>query len=265
MLNYPQLDPEILSIGPLSIRWYGLMYVFGFLAAWLLGRWRARRQKELRGPFTPEQFDDVLIWGLFGVIIGARLGYVLFYMPVYYLHNPLEIFFIWQGGMSFHGGLIGVILFQWPAGRRYKASLLRTMDFVAPLAPPGLFFGRLGNFINGELWGRPAELPWSMAFPGAGPLARHPSQLYEAALEGLALFAILWLFSKKPRPTGAVSGLFLLCYGTFRLSVEFAREPDAFLGFVFGDFLTMGMLLCLPMLALGAFLLFRAGQRAPTR
>ncbi|MDR2892096.1 MAG: prolipoprotein diacylglyceryl transferase [Deltaproteobacteria bacterium] len=260
MLTYPQIDPEIFSIGPLSVRWYGTMYLLGFLAAWILGRYRAKQQRRLGGPFTVQQFDDVLVWGLFGVILGARLGYCLFYNPLYYLHNPLEIFALWEGGMSFHGGLLGVILMQWLAGRRYGASLFRTMDFVAPLVPPGLFFGRMGNFINAELWGRYTDLPWGMIFPtsAAGPLPRHPSQLYEAALEGIALFFILWIFSSKKRPLRAVSGLFLIGYASFRFMVEFAREPDAHLGFLLGGWLTMGMLLCLPMLAFGVFLLWKA-------
>lgn len=266
MLTFPAIDPVAFSVGPLSVRWYGLMYVFGFLAAWLLGRRRAARRKQLDGPFTPQQFDDILVWSLVGVIVGARLGYVLFYKLPFYLDNPLDVLSVWQGGMSFHGGLIGVILAQWLAGRRHKAGFLRTMDFIAPLVPPGLFFGRLGNFINAELWGRPTDLPWGMVFPGpqAGPLPRHPSQLYEAGLEGVALFLILWIYSARPRRTkraGAVSGLFLIGYGCFRFTVEFAREPDAHLGYLAGGWLTMGMLLCLPMLALGVFLLWRAYRK----
>lgn len=262
MLSFPQIDPVIFSIGPLSVRWYGLMYFAGFLAAWVLGSRRAKHKKN-HAPFTPEQFSDVLVWGLFGVIAGARLGYVIFYKPLYYLQNPLEIFVLWHGGMSFHGGLIGVMLCMWLAGRKYKSSFLSTMDFVAPLVPPGLFFGRMGNFINAELWGRVTSGPWGMVFPTreAGPLPRHPSQLYEAALEGLLLFAILWIFSSKKRPRGAVAGVFALGYGVFRFIVEFAREPDEHLGFLAGGWLTMGMLLCLPMMALGAYLLARAYKK----
>jgi phosphatidylglycerol:prolipoprotein diacylglycerol transferase len=262
MLHYPDIQPEIFSLGPLSVRWYGMMYVLGFAAAWSLGRSRAKKQARLGGPFSPAQFDNLLLYGLLGVIIGARLGYVIFYKFSYYAQNPLEIFALWHGGMSFHGGLLGVILIVWLGGRNYASPFLRTMDFIAPLAPPGLFFGRIGNFINAELWGRTTTLPWGMIFPSreAGPLPRHPSQLYEAALEGLVLFALLWFFSRKPRPEGAVSGLFLAGYGCFRFTVEFAREPDAHLGFIWGP-LTMGMLLCVPMLALGAFLLLRAYRR----
>lgn len=260
MLQYPVMDPVIFSIGPLAVRWYGTMYFLGFISAWILGRRRTKRQAELGGPFSASQFDDVLLWGIFGVIAGARLGYVLFYNPVYYFAHPVEIFYLWQGGMSFHGGLIGVMLCQWLAGRRYGCSFFQTLDFMAPLVPPGIFFGRLGNFINGELWGRVTEAPWGMVFPGVEPIgqARHPSQLYEAALEGIALFVLLWAFSAKPRPAKAVSGLFLLGYGCARFTVEFARQPDAHIGFLWSGFLTMGMLLCLPMLFFGVLLLFLA-------
>ncbi len=263
MLQFPHIDPVIVSIGPLSIRWYGFMYFAGFISAMLLGGHRARNQKKYNSPFNMEQFSDVLIWGIFGVIIGARLGYVMFYKPLYYLHNPLEIFALWNGGMSFHGGLLGVILCQWLSGRKYGSSFLRTMDFMAPLVPPGLFFGRMGNFINAELWGRHTSLPWGMVFPTseAGPFPRHPSQLYEAGLEGLLLFMILWKFSSRPRPLGAVSGLFALGYGCFRFIVEFAREPDRHLGFIFGGFLTMGMLLCIPLIGIGTYLLWKAYKK----
>jgi phosphatidylglycerol:prolipoprotein diacylglycerol transferase len=260
MLTFPRLDPVLFSIGPLSIRWYGLMYVAAFATAWFLGSYRARRSKLYGSPFTPEQFGDILFWGVAGVVLGARLGYVLFYKPLEYLNNPLEIPAIWHGGMSFHGGLIGSALVLYLAGRKYKCGFLATADFVAPLVPPGLFFGRLGNFINGELWGRVTDLPWGMVFPGyeAGPFPRHPSQLYEAGLEGLLLFIILWRFSGRRRPSGAVSGLFGLGYGCFRFLVEFVREPDRHLGFIFGGMFTMGMLLCLPMILIGVLLLWRA-------
>ena len=264
MLNFPQIDPVIVSVGPLAVRWYGFMYFAGFLAGWLLGNYRARRPQKYFAPFKPEQFSDVLVWGLMGVILGARLGYVIFYKPLYYLQNPLEIFVLWHGGMSFHGGCLGVMLCMWLAGRKYGSSFLSTMDFVAPLVPPGLFFGRIGNFINAELWGRVTSGPWGMVFPTreAGPFPRHPSQLYEAALEGLLLFIILWWFSAKPRPRGAVAGLFALGYGSFRFIVEFAREPDGHLGFIAGGWLSMGMLLCLPMIALGLALLYRAYKKS---
>lgn len=254
MLQYPQFSPEMFSLGPLSVRWYGMMYLFGFLAAWILGRRRAARS----GLFTPAQFDDVLLFGCIGVLLGARLGYVLFYNPFYYLGHPLEILAVWQGGMSFHGGMLGVMFAQWLAGKRYGKSFFQTMDFMAPLVPPGLFFGRLGNFINAELWGRVTDAPWGMVFPGGGDLPRHPSQLYEAALEGLLLFSLLWVYSARPRPVMAVSGLFALGYGCLRFFVEFFREPDAHLGYLAFGWLTMGMTLCLPLMALGIFLLVRA-------
>lgn len=264
MLDFPQIDPVIFAIGPLAVRWYGFMYFAGFLCGWFLGSYRVKRPKKYFAPFTPEQFSDVLVWGLMGVIVGARLGYVIFYKPLYYLQNPLEIFVLWHGGMSFHGGCLGVMLCVWLVGKKYGSSFLSTMDFVAPLVPPGLFFGRIGNFINAELWGRVTSGPWGMVFPTreAGPFPRHPSQLYEAALEGLLLFVILWCFSSKSRPRGAVAGLFSLGYGCFRFIVEFAREPDAHLGFIAGGFVTMGMLLCLPMIALGIGLLYNAYKKS---
>ncbi|MDL2316557.1 prolipoprotein diacylglyceryl transferase [Desulfovibrio sp. OttesenSCG-928-A18] len=257
MLSYPQFSPEAFSIGPLHVRWYGLMYLCSFVAAWLLGRRRAKNS----GVFSKAQFEEVLTFGILGVILGARLGYVLFYKPAMFWQDPIKILQIWQGGMSFHGGLLGVILAQWLSGRRYGKSLFETMDFMAPLVPPGLFFGRMGNFINGELWGRVTDSPWGMIFPDAGPLPRHPSQLYEAALEGIVLFTILWIYSARPRPKMAVSGLFCLGYGVFRCFVEFFRQPDAHLGYLAFGWLTMGMLLCLPMIALGLTLLYLALRR----
>ena len=256
-MTFPQIDPVLVSVGPFAVRWYGLMYLFGFLAAWTLGRSRAKRGNT----FTVREFDDILTWGCFGVLVGARLGYVLFYDFAYYLERPLEIFYLQRGGMSFHGGMLGVIFFMWYAARQRGKTLFQTMDFVAPLVPPGLFFGRLGNFINGELWGRVTDASVGMVFPGGGPLPRHPSQLYEAALEGVVFFLILWIYSAKPRPRCAVSGLFLLGYGTFRFIVEFFREPDAHLGFVAFNFLSMGQMLCIPMLLFGAGLMLYAYKR----
>ena len=258
MTQFPQFSPEIFSIGPFSVRWYGAMYLFGFLAAWLLGRSRARAGNT----FTVPQFEDVLTWGIFGVVIGARLGYVIFYNPLYYLEHPLEIPQIQLGGMSFHGGLLGVMLGQWIAGRRYGKGFFEVMDFMAPLVPPGLFFGRLGNFINAELWGKVTTQPWGMVFPTGGPLPRHPSQLYEAALEGVLLFAVLWIYSAKPRPRMAVSGVFALGYGVCRCFVEFFRQPDEHIGYLAGGWLTMGMVLCVPLILLGAGLLFFACKKA---
>ena len=257
MLHYPQFSPDVFSIGPFAVRWYGLTYVLGFLSAWLLGRWRVKHSKV----FTKTQFDEVLIYGLLGVVLGGRIGYILFYQPAYFLADPLEILKLWHGGMSFHGGLIGVILAQWLTGRRYGKTFFQTIDFMAPLVPPGLFFGRIGNFINAELWGRVTDAPWGMVFPNAGPLPRHPSQLYEAALEGIALFLIVWVYSSKPRPTMAVSGVFALGYGLFRCFVEFFRQPDAHLGYLAFGFVTMGMILCLPMIVLGCVLLWLAYRK----
>jgi phosphatidylglycerol:prolipoprotein diacylglycerol transferase len=232
------------------------MYLAGFAAGWWLGQ---RRIKAGRAPITRQQFDDLIFLAVLGVIIGGRLGYVLFYKPGYYAAHPLEIFAVWQGGMSFHGGLLGVMAAMWIAARRHGIHFLALMDFVAPLCPLGIAAGRIGNFINGELYGRVTDLPWGMVFRGAGDAPRHPSQLYQAALEGLALFVLLWWFSAKPRPRGQVSALFLIGYGTFRFIAEFGREPDAFLGLLtFG--LTMGQWLCIPMI-LGGFGLFAWSRR----
>jgi phosphatidylglycerol:prolipoprotein diacylglycerol transferase len=250
MLVHPNIDPVAFSIGPLAVRWYGLMYLVGFAGGWWLG---LRRIAQGVAPITRTQLDDVLFLAVFGVILGGRLGYVLFYKPGYYAAHPLEIFAIWQGGMSFHGGLLGMMLAMFFIAWRHGVPYLRLMDFLAPFAPLGIAAGRLGNFINGELWGRPTDLPWGMVFRGAGDMPRHPSQLYEFALEGVALFAILWWFSSKPRPTGQISALFLIGYGIFRFIGEFAREPDAFLG-TLALGMTMGQWLSLPMILLGLWL-----------
>ncbi|HEY9530493.1 MAG TPA: prolipoprotein diacylglyceryl transferase [Burkholderiales bacterium] len=256
MLIHPQIDPIAFSIGPLAVRWYGLMYLAGFAAAWWLG---TRRIKAALAPITRKQFDDLIFLAVLGVILGGRLGYVLFYKPGYYAAHPLEIFAVWQGGMSFHGGLLGVMAAMWIAARRNRVHFLSLMDFVAPLCPLGIAAGRVGNFINGELWGRVTGLPWGMVFRGAGDAPRHPSQLYQAALEGFALFVVLWWFSSKPRPRGQVSAVFLIGYGAFRFIAEFAREPDAFLGLLTLG-LTMGQWLCIPMI-IGGVLLFAWSRR----
>ena len=250
MLHHPNIDPIAFSIGPLAVRWYGLMYLCGFVAGWWLG---IRRIKQGLAPVTRQQLDDLLFLVVLGVILGGRLGYVLFYKPGYYLSHPIEIFYIWQGGMSFHGGLLGVMLAMTFAARKHGINWLRLMDYVAPLIPPGIAAGRMGNFINGELPGRVTDVPWGMVFPGAGDEPRHPSQLYQFGLEGLVLLAFLWWFSSKPRPTGQVSAMFLLGYGTLRFCTEFFREPDAFIGFLALGF-TMGQWLCLAMIAGGAAL-----------
>ena len=253
-MNLAQIDPVALSIGSLQLRWYGLMYLAGFGLGWLLGRWRASRPGS---GWTGPDVDDLLTCVMIGIILGGRLGYVLFYDLPVYINDPMEIVRIWNGGMSFHGGLLGVLGAFWYFARTRGRTFLEVSDFIAPLIPQGLFFGRLGNFINGELWGKVSDAPWAVVFPGAGPLPRHPSQLYEAALEGLALFIMVWVFSLKPRKTGAVSGLFALGYAVFRFAVEFVRMPDAQLGYLAFGWLTMGQLLCVPLVLAGAWLLCR--------
>jgi phosphatidylglycerol---prolipoprotein diacylglyceryl transferase len=252
MLAAPEIDPVAIKLGPLAVHWYGLMYVIGFFTGWWLGVYRARRQDSA---WHTQEISDLLVYVALGTVVGGRLGYVLFYNPGYYLDHPLEIFQIWRGGMSFHGGLLGVILAMGLYGRKTARSWLAVTDFIAPLVPVGLGAGRIGNFINHELWGRVTDLPWGMLFRNAGGEPRHPSQLYEFGLEGVVLFAILWLYSARPRRRGAVSGMFLLCYGVSRFLVEFVREPDAHLGLLAFDWLTMGHVLSLPMIVLGAALL----------
>ena len=248
MLTHPNFDPVALQLGPISIHWYGLMYLVGFATVWLLGRYRIAKGDNTVNTKT---FEDLIFFCVLGVVIGGRLGYILFYKPGVYLSNPLAIFYVWEGGMSFHGGLLGVIAAMILFARREKLSFLNVADFLAPLIPLGLAAGRLGNFINGELWGRPSNLPWAMVFPLAGDgIARHPSQLYEMLLEGVLLFIILWWFSGKQRKTGQVSGLFLIGYGVLRFIVEYTREPDYFLGLFWG-LLSMGQLLSLPMILAG--------------
>ena len=258
-MQAPTIDPVALAVGPFEFRWYGIMYMLAFAAGWLLARWRVTRPGS---GWTKENMDDLLTWVMLGVILGGRLGFVLFYDLPAYMSDPTEIFRIWNGGMSFHGGLLGVLVAFWWYARRNGRTFLEVSDFVAPLIPPGLFFGRIGNFINGELWGHVSTVPWAMIFPHAGPYPRHPSQLYEAALEGLVLFGMVWIFSQRRRPAGAVSGLFALGYGVFRFSVEFVRMPDANLGYLAFGWLTMGQLLCLPLMAVGAWLLLRHGMAA---
>jgi len=259
MLLHPQFDPVAFSLGPLSVRWYGLMYLLAFVQFILLGRSRIKTRP---GFLTVEQLDDLLFYGMLGVILGGRLGQVFFYEPAYFLAHPLEIFAVWQGGMSFHGGFLGVLLAVLLWCRKQQLAWLDITDFIAPLVPLGLAAGRIGNFINGELWGRVSEasLPWAMIFPQAGDmLPRHPSQLYHVGLEGIALFVILWLYTGKPRPRGAASGVFLIGYGAFRFTTEFFREPDAG---IFGQsyMISMGQWLSLPMILTG-FLLFMWAYR----
>ncbi len=265
MLQYPQIDPVALQIGPIAIHWYGLMYLIGFALVWILGRWRIAHGKT---DLTLRDLEDLIFYCVLGVVIGGRLGYVLFYKPGDYLHKPLEVLYLWEGGMSFHGGLVGVIVILMLFARKRNKSLLEVGDFIAPLIPLGLGAGRLGNFINGELWGRPTDVPWAMVFPQSGDgLARHPSQLYEMGLEGFALFALVWWFARKPRRTGQVSAVFLAGYGVFRFLVEYTREPDYYLGLLAGG-LTMGQLLSLPMIAAGILIFVLSSRKsnpAPTR
>ena len=264
MLPYPAIDPVAVSFGPVRLHWYGVMYIAAFLAAWLLGRCRAARPGS---GWTADQVDDLATWAMLGVVLGARLGYILFYDLDTYLADPLEVFRVWNGGMSFHGGLVGVLSAALWWSLRHKKRFLDVTDFVAPLVPPGLFFGRLGNFINGELCGKVTTVDWGMVFPGAGELPRHPTQLYEAGLEGLLLFTILWVYSRKPRPLGAVSGLFAVLYALCRIGVEFFRLPDPQLGYLFFGWVTMGQVLCLPLLLAGVLLLAHAAyeKRHPSR
>ncbi len=260
MLIHPQIDPIAIKLGPLSVHWYGLMYLVAFLSFLALGTWRAKRFPALG--FSSQDVDDMLFIGVFGVILGGRLGQVLFYEPQYFWAHPQEILAIWKGGMSFHGGFLGVLianaLFAW----RKKMAVLRVTDFVVPLVPLGLAAGRIGNFINAELWGRPADpaLPWAMIFPHVDQLPRHPSQLYQAGLEGLLLFVLLWIYALRPRRVGQVSGAFMLGYGFFRFIGEYFREPDVG---IFGHsyLVSMGQWLSVPMMLAGLYLLLRRSEK----
>jgi len=256
MLIHPQFDPAAIRIGSFAIHWYGLMYLMAFAQFLLLGRLRIRSPQYQALGWTYKDLEDLLFAGVLGVVLGGRLGYTLFYQPGFYLAHPLNILKLWEGGMSFHGGLLGVILAMFWFAHRHKTTFFVVSDLVAPLVPFGLAFGRLGNFINGELWGRPTDLPWAMIFPQVDMLPRHPSQIYQFFGEGILLGVVLWIFSSKPRPLGQVSGLFLLGYGVCRLLAEFAREPDAFLGLL-GLGLSMGQWLSLPMIFLGFYLIVR--------
>ena len=252
MLIHPQFDPVAIHLGPLAIRWYGLMYLVGFALVWYAGRSRIRATPGC--VWSEKDLDDAMFYGILGTIVGGRLGYVLFYKFGDYLAEPWRIFYVWEGGMSFHGGFLGVVIAMvWFAANR-KQDWLRITDFIAPLAPLALGAGRLGNFINAELWGRPATVPWAMIFPNVDRVPRHPSQLYEFLLEGVLLFSLLWWYSSKPRARGAVSGLFLVCYGLLRFLVEYTREPDSFLGLLAFGF-SMGQWLSLPMILGGAALM----------
>ncbi len=261
MLPYPNIDPVALDLGFLQIHWYGLMYLVGIGGAWFLA---SRRVHAFDPTWSKEKLSDLVFWVAMGVIVGGRLGYVLFYDLPAYIANPLLILEVWKGGMSFHGGLLGVMLATLWFARRNGKSFFELMDFIAPLVPIGLGAGRIGNFINAELWGKVSDVPWAMVFPTGGPEPRHPSQLYQFALEGVALFTILWFYSRKPRPTMAVSGLFAVCYGIFRFIVEFVRVPDAQLGYLAWGWLTMGQVLCVPMVLAGLGLMVYAYKRQAT-
>jgi phosphatidylglycerol---prolipoprotein diacylglyceryl transferase len=258
MLIHPQFDPIAISLGPVAIRWYGLMYVLGFIGILLLGRHRIRTQPWLN--WNLRELDDLIFYGVLGTILGGRLGYVLFYKFDYYLQHPLEIFYVWQGGMSFHGGFLGVIFAMLLFARHHKKHWFTVTDFVAPLTPPGLMFGRIGNFINQELPGRETTVPWGMQFPAVDHLVRHPSQLYQAAGEGMLLFIILWIFTNKSRPLGAASAVFLIGYGIFRFLAEFTRQPDDFLGLLALNW-SMGQWLSLPMIIGGVIVFVFAIQQ----
>ncbi|MBF0359296.1 MAG: prolipoprotein diacylglyceryl transferase [Magnetococcales bacterium] len=256
MVVYPEIDPIIFEVGPLAVRWYGVMYSLAFLLGWPLLKIRA---KKLHSTLSEDNLGDLLIWVLIGVVAGGRLGYVLFYQPGLYLSDPMAVFRVWEGGMSFHGGLLGVIISCCVFARRNKITCSLLVDLLVPIVPLGLLLGRIGNFINGELWGRVTDVSWGMVFPGAGYLPRHPSQLYEAFLEGVVLFILLWSLAGKPRPPGYLLGVFILGYGLCRFVVEFFREPDSHMGLLSLG-MSMGQWLSLPMLIVGVALLFNANR-----
>jgi phosphatidylglycerol:prolipoprotein diacylglycerol transferase len=258
MIPYPNIDPVAIELGPLAIRWYGLMYIVGFAIAWALARHRA---KQPGSGWALAQIDDLIFYCAIGVIVGGRIGSIVFYNFDAWTRDPLMLLRIWQGGMSFHGGLLGVMLAVWLYGRKLGKTFFEMTDFIAPLAPLGLACGRLGNFINGELWGKPTDVPWGFVVDGT---TRHASQLYQAGLEGITLFLILWFYSARRPPRMAVSGMFALGYGVFRFAVEFVRLPDAHIGYLAWGWLTMGQLLSTPLIMLGLVLLWLA-YRTPQK
>lgn len=251
MLVFPQINPVALSIGPLQVHWYGLMYLLAFISAWLLAHWRV---KHYRLDWTADQISDLIFFAALGVIIGGRLGYMLFYKTSALFTDPLDVFKIWEGGMSFHGGLLGVFIAGLLFARKVKKPFWQVADFAVPLVPLGLLAGRAGNFINGELWGRVTDVPWGMVFPQVDAEPRHPSQLYEMGLEGIVLFMCVWWYAARPRPAGCVTAIFLMAYAVCRFIIECFREPDSQLGYLAFDWLTMGQLLSVPMFLVGLFL-----------
>jgi len=264
MLTYPDIDPVFFSLGPLKVHWYGMMYAIAFIAGWWLATYRARKPDS---GWTTEEVSDFVFFVALGVVLGGRVGYVLFYNFSEFLANPLMLVKVWQGGMSFHGGVLGVMFAMYLYGRKTGRPFLKVLDYVAPCIPFGLFTGRIGNFINQELWGKVTDQPWGMVFPKAGSLPVHPTMLYEAFLEGIVLFCVLWLFSAKPKPMGAISGLGLMLYGVFRFWVEFYRLPDEHIGYIAFNWLTMGQILSLPMIVGGLALMLWAkgkGHVAPS-
>lgn len=258
MLQYPHFDPIAFSLGPVKVHWYGIMYLLGFSAVWILGVYRSKKPWS---PIKAEQVGDVIFYAALGVVLGGRIGYMLFYDFGPFIHHPWTIIQVWDGGMSFHGGLVGVILAMVLYCRRIKANFWEVMDFFAPMTPIGLGAGRLGNFINGELWGRVTDSPIGMIFPTGGPLPRYPSQLIEFSLEGVLLFIVLWVVSMKKRPRGFICALFLVCYGCFRFTAEFFRQPDPQLGFVDFGWMTQGQRLCIPMVLIGVGMLIWIWRR----
>ncbi len=258
MISYPNINPVAIDLDVVKVHWYGLMYLFAFLSAWWLGNLRA---KSADSDWTKQHVSDVIFYGALGVILGGRIGYILFYNFDTFLGNPAIIIRIWEGGMSFHGGMLGVFLALYLFARKTGRSFFQVSDFIAPMVPLGLGFGRLGNFINKELWGRPAEssIPWAMDY--GDHIARHPSALYQALTEGLLLFVILFVFTRKPRPAMSASGLFMLCYGSFRFITEFFRTPDSHLGYVMFDWMTKGQQLSIPMIIVGVFVIYLAYRK----
>ena len=259
-IAFHDINPIAFSAGPIHVHWYGLMYLLGFSLAWLFARWRVKRYHL---PWTPIQISDLIFYAGLGAVLGGRVGYMVFYNTYELLHDPFAIVKIWQGGMSFHGGLVGVIIAIGLYAHHIKRPFWVVADFTCPLVPLGLAAGRIGNFINGELWGRPTNVPWSMVFPEADNLSRHPSQLYECGLEGLLLFIIVAGYARKPRPAGCVSALFLMGYALCRFSIEFFRQPDSQIGFVIFPWMTMGQLLSAPMFMVG-LVLYLSCNRATT-